>query len=148
MGRNGDSAPVGYTCKTIDSVIGHLEEAKSEAEYYLAESENEDFRSSCAEIKVNLESAILAMEKIRSDNSELRDWGNSEFNRAEELEKERDDLLSEVEELKEQMKGMHDDIIDLEDEVSDLEERVKILEGDIVSLEDEVTELLTEVNKD
>lgn len=61
------------------------------------------------------------MEKIRSDNSELRDWGNECYNRAEEIEKERDSLVDKVEELEEQIRGMHDDIVDLEEEISNLE---------------------------
>ena len=120
MRRNGDNAPVGHTCNTIDSVISHMDEVKSVAEDIMCYEDVIDI-SEAENIKSLADSVIYIMEKIRSDNSELRDWGNECYNRAEEIEKERDSLVDKVEELEEQIRGMHDYIVDLEEEISNLE---------------------------
>jgi len=89
MARNRDNAPVGNTCPKIDEVISLI----SQMDYEFTDEDNED--------KKQKESAAnVLLEQIRSDNSQLREWGNAEYLRAEENERERDDLLKQVETLK------------------------------------------------
>ena len=83
MARNRDYAPVGNTCPLIDEVISAIESADwSENTFHTAQSVSE------------------IMEKIRSANLELRNWGNDEFKRAEELDKDLDYANREIEQLK------------------------------------------------
>ena len=83
MARNRDYAPVGNTCPMIDEVISAIESVDwSENTFHTAQSVSE------------------IMEKIRSANLELRNWGNDEFKRAEELEKDLDYANREIEQLK------------------------------------------------
>ncbi len=87
MGRNKDNAPVGNTCPMIDEVISAIESADwSEVSFHTAESVKE------------------IMEKIRSANLELRNWGNEECNRANSFERDFDDAERTVKAQKEDLK--------------------------------------------
>lgn len=78
-GRNYSREPVGATCPYIDEVIAFLGD--------------------------NAE-AIEIMEKIRAMNGKLRDWGNEEANRVDELEGEISDKDKEISEYKEEIERM------------------------------------------
>jgi uncharacterized small protein (DUF1192 family) len=45
------------------------------------------------------------MEDLRQANSDLRDWGNDEANKVDELEEEISELGFQIEELKEELKN-------------------------------------------
>ena len=68
--RHKDHSPVGHTCPWIDEAIDVLR--NSECGYNTAE----------------VNSAIQALEKVRSANDELRSWGNELYAKIEELESE------------------------------------------------------------
>ena len=102
MGRFRDNAPVSHTCPKIDDVINTLNEI------YI--SEEPISRGELASIE-------STMEKIRKDNSALRDWGNEEYERAEENEKDRDyykDLAekyeNEISDLKQEIRELHENV--------------------------------------
>lgn len=82
MSRYKDNSGIKETCPWIDEAIDVLE--KSQCEYNYSEAK----------------SAIASLEKVRSANSDLRDWGNS--------------LYREVEELKDEIKCLEKRIEDME----------------------------------
>lgn len=92
MAQYYDNAPIGDTCPTIDNIIGKMDNAKDAAEY-IVEHPEEDSTEEARDIIAELVIAISDMEKIRSDNQELRKWRNDEYNRAEDAEGERDDAI-------------------------------------------------------
>lgn len=65
-----DNSPVGYTCPLIDSVIRVLNDCECEYNSH------------------DIQTAINDLEKVRSMNDELRDWGNGLFNQVKELQDE------------------------------------------------------------
>lgn len=93
-----DNAPVSQTCPKIDDVLATVKEI------YMTSSEIS---------KGELQSIEKTMEQIRSANLELRNWGNDQYDRAEELEKEMEyykDLAesreSEIKELEKEIKEL------------------------------------------
>lgn len=102
MSRYTDNAPIGNTCGMIDNIIGRMEQARNEAEYINNHPE-EDSSGEAVSILDELYFAIKEMEDIRNANSELREWGNEQHDRADEAENERDDLLLEKERLEDRV---------------------------------------------
>lgn len=98
MAQYSDNAPIGNTCSIIDDIVSRLESAKGEARYIVKHAD-EDNTEEAHTILDELISVISDMENIRSDNQELRHWGNDEYARAESLETEIDDLKMQIEEL-------------------------------------------------
>jgi hypothetical protein len=68
-----DNAQIRNTCPTIDKVIYKIQTAFDEAESIIKK----------------LSEALREMEKIRDDNATLREWGNEQYQRAEEAERDR-----------------------------------------------------------
>lgn len=93
-----DNAPVSQTCPKIDDVINSLKELYKSSEE-MSSRELTDLENT--------------MEKIRSDNSDLRSWGNEQYDRAEELEKE-------MEYYKDLAEGYKSEITELKQEIKDL----------------------------
>ena len=60
------------------------------------------------------------MENIRSDNQELRQWGNDEYDRAEEAEEERDNAVYKCDQLEDKIDILESEIDYLKDEISNL----------------------------
>ena len=113
MARYNDNAPIGHTCPIIDSVIGKMESAKNEADY-ISKHPEEDSIEEANTILGELIDAIKEIEDVRSANSELRDWGNEEYNRAEEAEGERDEAIKDKEYLQEEIDELKAKIEELE----------------------------------
>lgn len=99
---NKDRCPVGNTCPFIDDVLDFLKNIEN--------LEDSDYKW----IKKQLEN-------LRTQNSALRDWGNDEQNK--------------VNELKSEAEKAERKISDLESTVSDFEERIKELKAEIKELE-------------
>jgi chromosome segregation ATPase len=116
-----DNAPIGNTCPIIDSVIGYMESAKGEAEYI---KKNPEIDSSDEAVNIigELASAISEIENVRDANSELREWGNNEYERAESAEGERDDAIRDKEYLQDEIDELKAKIEELEAELSAVEE--------------------------
>ncbi len=112
-----DNAPIKHTCPTIDNIIGKMESARGEAEY-ISKHPEEDSTDEARTIIDELCDAISDMENIRSDNSELRDWGNEEYERADYAEGERDDAIKDKELLQEEIEELKAKIDELENELS------------------------------
>ena len=74
MARYKDYSPVGHTCPLIDEAIDVLQS------------------SECAYNTDVVNSAIKALEKVRSANDELRNWGNELYSEVEDLKAEIDKL--------------------------------------------------------
>ena len=88
MSRNGDNAPVGHTCRMIDSVLSTLASAEgiSRQEYNELET---------------------ILEKIRFHNDSLRTWGNEMFDLVYELEKEVESLNNKVADLTDEITSLN-----------------------------------------
>lgn len=99
MPRYDDNAPVGYTCPMIDGVLDTIRTL---------------YRSSEEMSKGELDYFEKTIEKIRSHNGTLRDWGN-------ELYKEKEELENEVNELKSTIEDLESKIEDLQSEIKQLE---------------------------
>lgn len=110
---NYDNAPIGNTCPIIDNVIGKMDVAKDEAEY-ISNHPEEDSSDEANNILAELTDAIKEIEVVRNANSELRSWGNEEYNRAEEAEKERDEAIRDKEYLQEEIDELKSKIEELE----------------------------------
>ena len=108
-----DNAPIKNTCPTIDNIIGRMESALAEAEYIYKHPE-EDSTDEAGTIISELANAIVDMENIRDDNTELRAWGNEEYERAEYAEGERDDAIRDTEILREELEELKTKIEELE----------------------------------
>ena len=110
-----DNAPIGNTCPLIDSIINRMEQSKSEAEYIRRDTDN--YNDEVSVISYELDSAISEMEDIRDANSELREWGNEEYERAEYEKDERDNLIKKIEDLREELDNLRAEKEDLEEAV-------------------------------
>ncbi len=104
MSRNGDNAPVGHTCSKIDDVISSMKEL------YLSSEEMS---------KGELDSLEKTMEKIRKDNSDLRDWGNQMYNELYEMEKDRDYYQKLAERYESEVEDLKSEVNRLENELSE-----------------------------
>ena len=102
MGRNSDNAPVGHTCPMIDGILDAVQTL---------------YRSSEEMSKGELDYFEKTMEKIRSHNGTLRDWGN-------ELYKEKEELEDEVDELKEKVNRLESQVDDYRKEVEELDKQL------------------------
>lgn len=101
MARYRDQAPVSNTCPLIDEVISAVDDATFEENSWW-----------------DKESVTAILEKIRSANSELREWGNDEYERAEDAEKERDTFEAEKLDLEEELRELKERVAELEEELS------------------------------
>jgi len=122
MSRYNDNSPVDWTCPIIDSVITSMEEAKNQAEYVSKHKQpKEDVHDEMILIIAELVDGINEIEKIRSANIELRDWGNEQHNRAEEVEEERDEIIRKNEWLIEEIEELKTTIEELEEKLTPTE---------------------------
>ena len=120
MARYNDNAPIGNTCPTIDNIVGKMEYAKCEAEYILKHPE-EDSTEEAKSILGELVDTISDMENIRSDNQELRQWGNDEYSRAEDAEEERDEAIKRCEDSETEIDDLKAQIEELQEKLSEVE---------------------------
>jgi predicted nuclease with TOPRIM domain len=98
-----DAAPIGITCPTIDKGLSSIESAVDRAK------DIQDFLFEATEI----------IEEVRSANSTLRDWGNEQYQRAEELE-------TENRELQDQIERFEYDIASLTETIEELESQLRL----------------------
>lgn len=99
MGRRGDNTGVDQTCPLIDKVISLFE---SLSDFDMPDGYEEDK-------KVMIET----LEKIRSMNLELRNFGNKQYEELCEMEKDKDYYESRCRELENEVKYLQDDIKEL-----------------------------------
>jgi septal ring factor EnvC (AmiA/AmiB activator) len=102
----GDNAPIKNTCPLIDKIINQVDDW---------------YRSSEEIPKLGYADFEKSMEEIRSANSTLREWGNDECKRANDLEKELDSAKDEIEKLNDKIESLKSEIKDLEKELSEQE---------------------------
>lgn len=88
----GDRAPIGNTCPDIDSIIAVLEGVADRLDEIVGRTEDADEAAQLETQAENLRELITgrqsALERLRSDNDSLRQWGNEESKRADEAESE------------------------------------------------------------
>lgn len=87
-----DNAPIGNTCPMIDNVIRSAS--------YIKTTENED----------DVNNILSVMEDIRSANQTLREWGNEQYHLTSETESEKEVAECTVNELKNDITALNDDI--------------------------------------
>lgn len=87
---------VAFTCPTIDSMIKSIKVAIKNAEYGI---QNEDL-TSFTDVISELEGLEDQLEDIRNANSLLRDWGEEQYNKVNNLESTIGTLEMEINELK------------------------------------------------
>lgn len=97
--RNKDNAPIGQTCPMIDSVLSRIG--------MIYQDDEPISKADLAELEA-------LMEKIRSANSTLRDWGNEQYNLAMDYEEELDEERRKNEDLARRIASLEDTIKDLE----------------------------------
>lgn len=97
-----------HTCPMIDDVISILEEQFGAGD-----------------------GSIDLMEKIRTNCSDIRDWGESWKKYSEYIEEEKDDFEKKVDELSEQLSEKETEISDLQKKIEELESKVFDLEHDL-----------------
>lgn len=98
-----DNSYVPQTCPMIDRVIR-----------IVCDTGNSEDPLSGSEIK----EVETLMEKIRSANSDLRDWGNEKYDEAYQFEKDNDQLKDQVSELEEEVKRLKKEVSELEEQLS------------------------------
>lgn len=112
MARWNDNAPVGNTCPKIDDVISTIQNL-TECDI----NDENDFFNMSKEIQL----AVNVMENIRSDNSELREWGNELFREKSDLENTVYDLEQRINESENKNLKYSYEIKELEVKIIDLE---------------------------
>lgn len=102
----GDRAPVGNTCPDIDSIIevlagvaDRLRMISDKLDSSTLEDECNDIFEQSGNLKTLFDGRNSALERLRSDNDSLRQWGNKETDRADEAEAEIRSLQNQINEL-------------------------------------------------
>lgn len=106
MARKRDNAPIKHTCPDIDH----------------AQSIIDGWASDAAELADKMSLFSKDLEKLRTENEDLRTWGNEEYDRAEELEGQLKDANSNVNVLEATIHEMNTTISQLEDEIFELKQ--------------------------
>lgn len=101
MARHRDNSPVPQTCPMIDWVINEVASIYN-SNQLISGGENTAIESK--------------MEKIRAANSELREWGNEQCNKAIELDDELDEANREISRLQQQIADYKQEILELSKE--------------------------------
>lgn len=108
--------PIGNTCPDIDKMQRAI---KNVSPYNIAYIEDEDLRDLCENLYECLNDCSNFLEDMRSSNSTLRNWGNEEAARVDELEQENDELNSKLDDLTYQLECAHEKINQLENEIEE-----------------------------
>ncbi len=99
-----DNAPVPHTCPMINEIISAIESIEWGEDSYWTKEE-----------------LVEKMEKIRSANSKLRDWGNEKHTECDTLEDEKSDLEKDIRNLEDEKSNLERDITELNQRIEELE---------------------------
>lgn len=95
--------PVGHTCPDIDSTISTITAIVREMNSFNEDSDKGELLSSISNWASDLASIGIGsrcmLEDLRNSNSALREWGHDMYNKAENLESERDEIESKYNDL-------------------------------------------------
>ena len=104
--RYRDNAPVGNTCPDIDAIIStlsgvadRLEEVAGQIDSPALSAQVDDLETQAANLRQIFEGRSSPLEELRSANESLRNWGNKECARADDVEQEIKELRDEIREL-------------------------------------------------
>lgn len=106
MSRNVDYTGVPQTCPLIDKVIDFLDSLSA---FDMPDGYEADRKQMEA-----------TLEKIRSMNSDLRDFGNEQYKEFEAMEKDRDYYQDRCKELEKEIEYKNEEIKDLEKELNQI----------------------------
>lgn len=99
----GDRAPVGNTCPDIDSIIAVLEGVADRLDEVAGKTEDtvaaDEVETQAMNLRELFSGHRSALEELRSDNDQLRRWGNSETERADNAEADAKALQRQIDEL-------------------------------------------------
>lgn len=100
---HSDRAPVGNTCPDIDSIIAVLEGVADRLDEVAGKTEDTTAADEVGTQAINLRELFSgrrsALEELRSDNDQLRRWGNAETERADSAESDAKSLQRQIDEL-------------------------------------------------
>lgn len=113
MGKTS-RAPISYTCSAIDSVIDAIKsvEKSSNLNGHITE---EELKTALTDINSTVWNLDTALEDLRKSNAKLRDWGDQEASKV-------DDLVDEVNSLQDKIKELESRIEEQDGVIKDLEE--------------------------
>lgn len=101
-----DNAPVGITCPDIDAAIevlaataDRIDEIAGKLDCPTLAELVDDLNTQAANLRELFEGRRSALEELRSANDQLRNWGNSQNERADDAEAECKQLEQQVSEL-------------------------------------------------
>ena len=102
-----NTEPVRHTCPDIDKIIQTITDITNQ----MSICDNDDNSDSLMELinewKIDLQTIGIGgyceMEKLRSSNHSLREWGNEMYDDAENLEDQVNDLKNKVDDLENQV---------------------------------------------
>jgi len=106
MGRHKDHSPVSQTCPMIDGVLDKINS--------IYQNSGDEFS------KGDLKYIEETLEKIRSHNGALRDWGNEYCNKESELADEVDELNRTIERLNDEVSSLNSQIKELENNLQEI----------------------------
>lgn len=118
MPKFTDDEPVSNTCPDIDSILDTVK------------NHNSELCDQCEALNIRSD-----METLRSSNSILRQWGLHWVDKYKELEKEKDeeisDLMKKVKELEYKVSDLESDLDKANKEVETLEEKLYQVESNV-----------------
>ena len=79
----------------------------------------------------DIDAAISMLEDLRTDNSRLRDWGEAEESKVDELENQVSDLESKIQDLENRISELEFENSDLENKNLELLDKISDLENQI-----------------
>jgi chromosome segregation ATPase len=121
--------PVGYTCRSIDSVINVL---KSLDVKYLLRLDKEDLEEELRYLSDQMEASEKIMEEIRSANSDLRTWG--------------EELYEELDSAETKLSILENDLSTVEFDLENVTSELENLKVDFNEVNDEL-DLISKVLK-
>ncbi len=107
MGRRGDNTGIDQTCPVINQVRDFIDGIEWS-------DDEDDLRDGAIE-------ACKQLEVVRQMNSDLRDFGNKQYEELQEMEKDRDYYEKRCKELEKEVEYLQSDIKDLQKELSEAE---------------------------
>lgn len=117
MARYRDNAPIKNTCPDINQMQSNLESMARILEGFHTEDKWQE--KEIIDSIYDLYQMSKSLENLRNQNQELRDWGNSECARVEELEKDLDYANQQLSELESDLKYANERISDLENQLEE-----------------------------
>jgi chromosome segregation ATPase len=115
-----DNAPIKNTCPDIDRVVSAVKSIQKLCKLDGSET-SQDYVNIISDIENEIFGQDGSLEELRDANSQLRDWGNAEHERANESEEEVYSLRKEISDLKDENEDLEKQLSKMEDELESIE---------------------------